>query len=41
MADSALINTNWHKVLIYGAPTLVFNTEGGIDLIVDEIKTFN
>ncbi|KYG39866.1 hypothetical protein M433DRAFT_9741, partial [Acidomyces richmondensis BFW] len=30
-----------HKVLIYGAPTSVFNTEGGMDLIVDEIKTFN
>jgi len=40
-ADSAVINTNWHKVLIHGAPTSVFNTEGGMDLIVDEIKTFN
>ncbi|KYG40206.1 hypothetical protein M433DRAFT_9105 [Acidomyces richmondensis BFW] len=30
-----------YKVLIYRAPTSVFNTEGGMDLIVDEIKTFN
>ncbi|KYG39793.1 hypothetical protein M433DRAFT_540658, partial [Acidomyces richmondensis BFW] len=41
IADSAIANTNWHKVLIHGAPTSVFNTEGGMDLIVDEIKTFN
>lgn len=31
----------WHKVAIHGIPIQDFNTEDGMDLVVDEIKTFN
>jgi len=31
----------WHKVIIHGIPISDFNTEGGMELIASEIKTFN
>ena len=31
----------WYKVIIHGIPISDFNTEGGIELIASEIKTFN
>jgi hypothetical protein len=31
----------WYKVIIHGIPTLDFNCPEGMDMIVDEIKTFN
>jgi hypothetical protein len=32
---------SWYKVVIYRIPIREFSTELGIDLVVDEIKTFN
>jgi hypothetical protein len=31
----------WHKVILHGIPILDFNTPEGMDLVVDEIQTFN
>ena len=31
----------WYKVIVHGIPTLDFNCPEGMDMIVDEIKTFN
>ena len=31
----------WHKVVIHGIPIREFNTEDGMDLVVEEIRTFN
>ena len=31
----------WFKVVIHGIPLKDFDKEGGIDLVIDEIKTFN
>jgi hypothetical protein len=31
----------WYKVVLYGIPTLDFNTPHGIELVLDELKTFN
>jgi hypothetical protein len=38
---SAQKDEPWHKVIVHGIPTLDFNTPTGMDLITDEIKTFN
>ena len=31
----------WHKVVLHGVPTADFNTPSGMELVIDEIKTFN
>ena len=31
----------WHKVVIHGVPVADFNTPSGMELVIDEIKTFN
>jgi hypothetical protein len=38
---SAQKDESWHKVAIHGIPTRDFNTPNGMQLIVDEITTFN
>jgi hypothetical protein len=38
---SAQKDEPWHKVIVHGIPTTDFNTPNGMDLIIDEIKTFN
>jgi hypothetical protein len=38
---SAQLDEPWHKVVLHGLPTADFNTPYGMDLVVDEIKTFN
>ena len=32
---------SWYKVILHGIPTADFNTPDGIQLVVDEIRTFN
>jgi hypothetical protein len=39
--QSAQKDEPWHKVVLHGIPTADFNTPGGMDLIVEEITTFN
>ena len=34
-------NESWYKVLIHGVPIRDFNNPQGMQLILDEIKTFN
>jgi hypothetical protein len=38
---SAQIDEPWHKVVLHGLPIADFNTPTGMELVVDEIKTFN
>jgi hypothetical protein len=38
---SAQKDESWHKVAIHGIPTRDFNTPNGMQLVVDEITTFN
>jgi hypothetical protein len=39
--QSAQKDEPWHKVVLHGIPTADFNTLDGMDMVVDEIKTFN
>lgn len=39
--QSAQKDEPWHKVVLHGIPIADFNTPSGMDLIVEEIKTFN
>ena len=39
--QSAQKDEPWHKVVLHGIPTADFNNPTGMDLIVEEIKTFN
>ena len=32
---------SWYKIVIHGIPIREFNSKEGMDLIVEEIKTFN
>jgi hypothetical protein len=32
---------SWYKVVLYRIPTLDFNTPYGMELVLDELKTFN
>ncbi|TVY31391.1 hypothetical protein LSUB1_G008815, partial [Lachnellula subtilissima] len=34
-------DVEWHKIVAHGIPTSVFNRPDGMDLIKDEIRTFN
>ena len=34
-------DTAWHKVVIHGIPTDIFNGEGGMTLLEEEIKVYN
>ena len=38
---SVIKNENWYKVLVHGIPFRDFDTPTGMQLILDEIKTFN
>jgi hypothetical protein len=38
---SAQLDEPWHKVVLHGIPTADFNTTNGMNLVIDEIKTFN
>jgi flavodoxin len=38
---SILKDELWYKVVLHGIPTLDFNISYGIELVVDELKTFN
>ena len=38
---SAQIDTPWFKVIIHGIPIIEFDTTTGMQLVVNEIKTFN
>jgi hypothetical protein len=31
----------WHKVVAHGIPTSIFNNKDGLNLVKDEIETFN
>jgi len=31
----------WHKIVLHGVPTADFNTPSGMELVIDEVRTFN
>ena len=37
----AMRDTTWHKVVIHGIPTAIFNDEKGMTLLEEEIKVYN
>jgi hypothetical protein len=39
--ESAQKDEPWHKVVLHSIPTADFNTPDGMNMIIDEIKTFN
>ena len=39
--NRATKDTTWYKVVIHGIPTSIFNIEGGMDLLEEEIKVYN
>jgi hypothetical protein len=39
--NRAIRDTTWYKVVLHGIPTDIFNTEGGMTLLEEEIKDFN
>ncbi|TVY22143.1 hypothetical protein LHYA1_G009162, partial [Lachnellula hyalina] len=34
-------DVTWHKIIAHGIPTSIFNRPEGIELVKDEIRTFN
>ena len=39
--EKATAEETWYKVILHGIPTRDFNNEAGMDMILQEIKTFN
>lgn len=39
--QSAKKDETWHKVVLHGIPTADFNVPHGMELVIEEIKTFN
>ena len=37
----AIRDTTWHKIVLHGVPTEIFNTEDGMALLEEEIKVYN
>ncbi|SLM41109.1 hypothetical protein LPUS_12025 [Lasallia pustulata] len=34
-------NNKWHKILLHGLPTAVFNTKDGLEMLQEEVELFN